>query len=34
MLDKKSDAANGSENEEEDTAVPPTDEAGNERLPF
>lgn len=34
MLDKKSDAANGSENEEEDASVPPTDEAGNERLPF
>ncbi len=34
MLDKKSDAAGGSENEEDETVTPPTDEAGNERLPF
>lgn len=35
MLDKKTDAATGAENEEEnETVIPPTDEAGNERLPF
>ena len=34
MLDKKSDAAGGSEIEEDETVTPPTDEAGNERLPF
>ena len=34
MLDKKSDTANGAEEDEEDIVVPPTDEAGNERLPF
>ncbi len=35
MLDKKSDAAGGAENEEENEVVnPPVDEAGNERLPF
>lgn len=35
MLDKKSDAAGGAENVEENEVVnPPVDEAGNERLPF
>ena len=34
MLDKKSDTANGADEDEEDIVVPPTDEAGNERLPF
>ncbi len=35
MLDKKSDAAGGAENEEENEVInPPVDEAGNERLPF
>lgn len=35
MLDKKSDAVNAVDGEEENGTVnPPTDEAGNERLPF